>query len=194
MTDSVSPAKKINHVEAYYNLGNVFLAQGKMEQAAAEYKRAIRITPDQFIDYMTDHINTQINAHIELANILTQQGKLDKAIANYEIVLEIAPDNIMATNNLAWLLATHPKDNMRNGAKAVELAKRACNVTDYRVPELLDTLAAAYAEAGRFTEAVETADRALTLTKLQNGSAAQINQSRLYLEQYKAGRPFRYRP
>ncbi len=182
-----------NHVEAHYNLGNVFLEQGKLEKAAAEYERAISIKPEQFTDYIIDHFNTQINARINLGKVLLGLGKLDQAIANYEMVLKMAPDNTMATNNLAWLLATCPQDNLRNGPRAVELAERICSATNYQTPTFLNTLAAAYAEAGRFKEAVETADKALTLTKSQNGSAAQIKQSRLYLEQYKAGRPFRYR-
>jgi len=183
-----------NHVEAHYNLGNVFLTQGKLDKAAAEYERAISIKPEQFADYIIDHVNTQINARINLGKVLLGQGKLDQAIANYEKALETAPDNTMAMNNLAWLLATCPKDNLRNGPRAVELAERICDVTNYQTPTFLNTLAAAYAEAGRFTKAVEIATKALTLTKSQNGSAAQIKQSQLYLERYKAGRPFRYRP
>ena len=183
-----------NHVEAHYNLGNIFLTQGKLDKAAAEYERAISIKPEQFADYIIDHVNTQINARINLGKVLLGQGKLDQAIANYEKALETAPDNTMAMNNLAWLLATCPKDNLRNGPRAVELAERICDVTNYQTPTFLNTLAAAYAEAGRFTEAVETATKALTLTKSQNGSAAQIKQGQLYLERYKAGRPFRYRP
>ena len=184
-----------NHIKAHHNLGNIFLAQGTPDKAAAEYERAIRIKPEQFADYTIDHhADAQINARINLGKVLLGQGKFDQAIANYEKALETAPDNIMAMNNLAWLLATCTKDNLRNGPKAVELAERLCSITDYQSPTYLNTLAAAYAEVGRFEEAVETATKALALTKLQNAPAAQIKQSQLYLEQYKAGRPFRYQP
>ena len=183
-----------NHVEAHYNLGNIFLTQGALDKAAAEYERAISIKPEQFADYIIDHVDTQINARINLGKVLIGQGKLDQAIANYEKALETAPHNIMVMNNLAWLLATCPEDNLRNGPKALELAERLCSITGYQIPTFLNTLAAAYAEAGRFEEAVETATKALALAKLQNAPAAQIKQSQLYLKQYKAGRPFRYQP
>ena len=62
-----------------------------------------------------------------------------------------------AQNDLAWLLATCPDNSVRNGQKAVELAQQAVQLSNGRSPEILDTLAAAYAEAGRFHEAVETA-------------------------------------
>ena len=97
-------------------------------------------------------------------------------------------------NNLAWLLATYPDDKFRNGKRAVELAEWACKVTSYKIPKLLDTLAAAYAEEKRFTEAIETATKALELAELQKNPVVQIQQIRFRLEQYKAGRPIRYRP
>mgnify|MGYP005995917757 CR=1 FL=1 len=66
-------------------------------------------------------------------------------------------------NNVAWLLATHPDPNLRNGKLALEVAKRAAKITAYKDPSYLDTLAAAYAETGDFAKAIETATRALDL-------------------------------
>jgi len=171
-----------NTIKAHFNLGTVFVKQGNLERAGAEFEYEIRINPNY------------VEAHYNLGNVLLAQGKPDQAIANYEMALELAPDNIMAMNNLAWLLATHPKDNVRNGARAVELAKHACNITDYKVPELLDTLATAYAEENRFAEAVETAAKALALAKSQKRPPAKIQQIRLRLEQYKVQKPFRWQP
>ena len=73
-------------------------------------------------------------------------------------------------NQLAWALATCPEPSIRDGAKAVELAQRAVDLSDGREPAVLDTLAAAYAEAGRFPLAVETAERARKLAAAQNNT------------------------
>ena len=70
---------------------------------------------------------------------------------------------VEALNNLAWLLAAHPSDALRNGAEAVRLAERACELSEHREPVMLGTLAAAYAEAGRFGDAVKTAEKARDL-------------------------------
>ena len=75
-------------------------------------------------------------------------------------------------NCLAWVLATCPEASVRNGAEAVELARRAVKLSDGREPAILGTLAAAYAEAGRFPEAVQTARKALELATQQNKQAA----------------------
>ena len=100
------------------------------------------------------------------------------------------PKHVTALNNLAWLYATHPQTSLRNAVEAVELAQRACELTARKVPGCLDTLAAGYAEAGRFEEAVATANEAIQLVKTerQQQLAAQI-QARLAL--YKQGRPYR---
>ena len=179
-----------NHIEARYNLGNIFLAQGDLTQAAAEYVRTIGIEPGR----TKSNLEAYINSHINLGVILTQQDRLDKAIAYYEKVLVVDPNNTIAMNNLAWLLATYPDDNFRNGKRAVELAERSCNITDYKIPELLDTLAAAYSEEKRFTEAIETATKALDLAELQKNPTAQIQQIQMRLEQYKIGKPYHRKP
>jgi len=193
-----------NHIEARYNLGNIFLAQGDRAKAAAEYEYAIGIgapktRSNAFGEPLQpgrtkSNLEAYINSHINLGVVLTQQGRPDKATAYYEKALEIDPNNTIAMSNLALLLATCPDDNLRNGARAIKLAEQACNITGYRVPRLLDTLATTYAEAGRFAEAVETATKALDLAQLQNNSATQIEQIRLRLEQYKAGRAYRRQP
>ena len=89
--------------------------------------------------------------------------------------------------DLAWLLAVCPQADVRDGAEAVELARRACAVTNYRNPVLLNTLSAAYAEVGNFSEAIATATKALNLVDPQDRLQAQwIRQN---LECYRAGRP-----
>ena len=100
------------------------------------------------------------------------------------------PNEQVALNSLAWLLATRPEATIRNGPEAVELAERAVAQHQEEQPELLDTLAAAYAEAGRFPEAVRTAEKALAAaSQRENKALSDGIQQRLKL--YRAGKPYR---
>ncbi len=100
------------------------------------------------------------------------------------------PNQIGFVNQLAWVLATCPEASVRNGAEAVELAQRAVRISGGRAPAVLGTLAAAYAEAGRFPEAVQTARNALELATQQNKQTlAESLKAKLPL--YQAGIPFR---
>ena len=86
-------------------------------------------------------------------------GRIDEAIGHYQRALEIKPDYIDVLNNLAWLRATYPEAVFRNATAAVELAERANRLSGGKAAEILDTLSAAYAEAGRFSQAQETIRR-----------------------------------
>jgi len=128
-------------------------------------------------------------AHNNLGNVLEGRGQIDEAIAHYKKALEIKPNYAEAHNNLAWVLATCPKPSLRNGAAAVALAEGAAKLSGRQEPEILDTLAAAYAEAGRFSEAVQTAQKALDLARQQNKQTlAESIQAKIRL--YEAGTPF----
>ena len=99
-------------------------------------------------------------------------------------------NEIEACNNRAWLLATSPNASIRDGAAAIELARRANQLSENTQPGVLDTLAAAYAEAGRFPEALATARKALGLAKQQNDQAlADVLRTRIAL--YETGKPYR---
>lgn len=93
-------------------------------------------------------------------------------------------------NALAWIYATSPQAALRNGAEAVRLAEHACTTTNQQRMAMLDTLAAAYAEAGRFDKAIKTSEEisALAASAHDNGMA-DVAQRRLEL--YKAGKPYR---
>jgi protein O-mannosyl-transferase len=104
-------------------------------------------------------------------------------------VLALQPDSVEALNNLAWILAANPDQEMRDGPEAVSIAERACELTQHREPVLLGTLAAAYAEAGRFAEAVATAEKARDLA-LTAGQTAVAETNRRLLELYRAGKPY----
>jgi Flp pilus assembly protein TadD len=107
--------------------------------------------------------------------------------------MAIRPNFAAAMNDLAWVLATGPTASLRNGAEAVELARRAQQLTGGRQVEVLDALAAAYAEAGRFAEAVATARQALELATLKN-SPAVVQELRSQLALYQARKPFHQSP
>ena len=166
-----------DYAEAHYNLGNALLQKGNVDEAIVHYQKALQITPDY------------AEAHNNLGNALIKKGSVDEAIVHYQKTLQIKPDNVEAQNNLAWVLATCPQASLRDGNKAVELAQRANQLTGDGNPVVLGTLAAAYAEAGRFPEAVETAQRALQLAETQS-NAALADAIRSQLKLYQAGNPF----
>ena len=108
----------------------------------------------------------------------------------YRLALQLQPDQVQALNNLAWLLAASPADNLRDGAEAVRLAERACALSEQREPVFLGTLAAAYAEAGRFEDAIKAAEKARdTATAAGLKDVAERNSQLLSL--YRAGKPVR---
>ena len=151
---------------------------GKTDAAIAELQKAIEIDP------------TQATAQNNLGVILMQTGQFDGAITHLQIAIENQPDYTEAQNSLAWVLATCPQASLRDGARAVKLALQANKATGGRNPLVLATLAAAYAETGRFPEAVDTAQQALDLANaLSNTALADVFRSQLAL--YKAHTPLR---
>jgi tetratricopeptide (TPR) repeat protein len=107
--------------------------------------------------------------------------------------LKVQPGNPDFQKNLAWLRATCPKAALRNGAEAIELAQRAERLCQGQRPDVLDALAAAYAEAGWFPEALATARKALKVAKQQDArTLADAVQARIAL--YEAGRPYHEMP
>ena len=104
---------------------------------------------------------------MHLGMIYAGQGKAREAIAEYNEALKLSPNYPDLLNNYAWLLATHRDAGIRNGNLAVEFAERACELTKYEVPLFVGTLAAAYAEVGRFDEAIKTAQKARDLASAQ---------------------------
>ena len=162
---------------ACYNLGNALLQKGRVDEAILEYQKAVEIQPAFAL------------AHDNLGAALQQMGRLDEAIPQYQKALQLNPADPAIQNKLAWLLATCPQPSLRNGGKALEVARQANLLTGGENPVILHTLAAACAEAGRFSEAVETAQHALRLAQAQTNTAlAGALQSELIL--YRAGSPF----
>ncbi len=129
-------------------------------------------------------------AHYRLGRALRRTGQVTAAVARFRRAIEIEPRWPMALNTLAWLYATHPAAGLRNGEQAVALAERAIEVVGLKNPWMLDTLAAARANAGQYPLAVETAGKALALAE-QAGDAALAEEIRGRLSLYRAGKPYR---
>ena len=102
-------------------------------------------------------------------------------------------NSLYAMNNLATLLATDSDAQLRDGNRAVILARRACELTHYHEPALVYTLAAAYAEAGRFTDAIAAADQARALA-LARGETGMVQGNEPLVNLYKSGHPFHQPP
>jgi beta-lactamase regulating signal transducer with metallopeptidase domain/protocatechuate 3,4-dioxygenase beta subunit len=150
----------------------------KPREAIESLSRTLKVQPDN------------VHALLDRALAFEIVGELGKAVADYEKVIELKPDgigNLIAHNNLAYLLSTAPDDSIRNGKRAVELAKRAQQRSAEPSADILDTLAAAYAEAGNFEEAVKTQQQAI---EMKPESA----KFREHLELYQAKKPLRQTP
>lgn len=119
------------------------------------------------------------------------KGDHEAAVADFERALELNPLDAGVLNNFAWTLATSPYETVRDGAKAVELATKACEITEYGAAHILSTLAAANAEAGDFDEAVKRSEEAVAKAK-ELGTAEQYDgQLDAELNSYRAGQPWR---
>jgi tetratricopeptide (TPR) repeat protein len=194
-------------------LGAVLAGQGRTRQAAQEYAASLRTrpTPEAYFAFaellqrngdrrgaLTNCLAaltldlTPLN-RVQAGQVLASLGRSADAIIQYRTALAMAPDLVPALNNLAWILATDRGVTNRNGAEAVQLAQRACALTGYQTPVLIGTLAAAYAEAGRFKEAVDTARRARDLAlAARQPEVAEKNRQLLGL--YQSGRAYHQPP
>jgi tetratricopeptide (TPR) repeat protein len=162
---------------AHNNLGNTLLQKGNVDEAITHYQMALQIRPHY------------AEAHYNLGNILLQKGNVDEAITHYQKALQINPDYAEAQNNLAWVLATALPASLRNGHQAVELAQQANQLDGGENPIILRTLAAAYAEAGRFSDAQRSAQKAMALARAA-GQSDLVEQLNGELKLYTAGLPF----
>lgn len=141
--------------DAHYNLGTALFQKGDLDGAIAEYKTALSIHPND------------AGAHTSLGNALVQKGLLRDAADHYEKALQWDPDAILPLNNLAWIMSAGPDESLRNNEIAVKLALKANQLSRQNNPVFVRTLAAAYAQAGQFENAIETARRASELANAQ---------------------------
>ena len=164
--------------QAHYDLGNVLLQLGRADEAIPQFQETLRVRPNS------------AEAHRQMGNALRQAGSMAAAIGQYEKALAIRPDDIQTAGTLAWVLATSPDASLRNGATALTLALRADRLSGGQNPVVLGTLAAAYAEVGKFSDAIPTVQRALSLAAAQ-GNSALAGALQGQLELYRARSPFR---
>ena len=165
--------------DAHRSLGGILLRAGRVREAIAQLREAQRIEP-------------ALETQLQLAGVLRGTGQARDALAEYRQIIASKPDCAEALNNLAWLLATAADAGLRDGAEAVRLAERANRLAQGKDVIPLGTLAAAYAESGRFEEAVTTARKGLDLATAA-GDARMADLSRQLLRLYQAGRPFHER-
>jgi tetratricopeptide (TPR) repeat protein len=177
--DAFNKAISLNpdYAEAYYNLGVAQESLGHWQEAIDAYRKAIGTTSDS------------ADARNNLANRLALEGRCDEAVDQYRAALRLKPDWTDPINNLALLIATHPEIRNRDTNEAIRLASRACELSGYKDPVILGTLAAAYASAGRFDEAIATADRAMNLADAANQPRVKDTIA-YHLSLYKQGKPY----
>jgi tetratricopeptide (TPR) repeat protein len=167
---------KPDYVEAQINLGSALLQVGKLDESISHLEKALRINPGYG------------QAENDLGNAYLQKGDAAEAIDHYQKAAKLEPDDPWVMNNLAWIYAAAREARFRNGAKAVELATQASRILG-RNAVVLHTLAAALAEAGRFPEAVTTAQEALGLAQEQSNDRL-AGQLQTELNLYQTGNPF----
>jgi protein O-mannosyl-transferase len=200
------------NADANRNFGIALVNQGKRAEAIRYFSEAVRIQPgnsdmrfnlglalleenqprqaaEQFIECLRINSN-ETRSHYRLAVALSQQHKTRDAIFHYHEALRLTPEFPDALNELARLLACAPEDDLREGSEAVKLAEKACAMTKNQQPNMLTTLAAAYAEAGRFQDAIAAAQRARNLAA-SNGQSALAAKAGELLELCQSGRPLR---
>ena len=165
--NAVNPRVYAGRAEIYY-------ARKEYDNAVRDVDRAIELAPNTAAYYGYR------------GNLFGLLGHMSRAVSDYEACLRLSPDHIATLNNLAWVLAACPDEEFRDGSRAVTLAQRACELTDWQKPWTLGTLAAAYAETGRYELAAEHQTTALSLV-----DEAEKESYRKPLQGYRAGKPRR---
>jgi protein O-mannosyl-transferase len=201
-----------NNDVAENNLGIVFLRQGKLDEAISMLQTAVTLRPDnspahenlakallqkgQVADALIHYQKLlelqpdNIEVHNIVGTVLIQQGRIRDGVEEWQKVLTIQPDNGNAMSNLAWVFATSPDDSLRDGEKAVQLAEEALRISGQRIPIIFRTLAAAYAESGDFSKAIQTAQQGIELANSQ-GNSALANELQGNIALYQEQRPLR---
>jgi len=201
-----------NDPDAQVALANALLQKRQIDDAIVHYQKAVAIRPDYFLaryglghallergklDAAIEHSRAALliqpnNADCQtiLAIALDEEGQSVEAVKHYEKALEISPQSVSALNNLAWLLATGSNASLRNGARAIQLATQADQLSGGTNALVLRTLAAAYAEAGQFGKAIESARSAMQLGRSQ-GDDSLVTELQQQIALYELGLPYR---
>ncbi|MCH9001796.1 MAG: tetratricopeptide repeat protein [Planctomycetes bacterium] len=167
-------------VDAYFNLGQALASLGKFDEAKQHLERALLLAPN---DPM---------AYLQLGMVLMADGQYTESVANLRKGILIAPENVNLRERLAWVLATAPNDGVRDGREAVQLGERLVARLEKSSARAFDSLAAGYAEVGRFDEACRTVELAIKVAE-DGGRSGYVVQLRERLSQYRRREPFRLR-
>lgn len=162
--------------ETYCNLGIVLQSDGKLEEGISHFRQSLEIMPDN------------PEAHCNLGKALAMKGQPDEALKHFREAFRLKPNWPAPLNHMAQILATHPDPKIRDSSEAIVLAERAAQLTEYQNASVLDTLAAAYAAAGRFEQAVTTAEAALELASAAKADELVIS-IRKQLQLYRQAKP-----
>jgi len=198
--------------QAHNNLGVLYLQKGQLADGIAQLREALRLNPENVeTEYnLALALNQQqqwkeaseilrriapaqpnnANAQYQYGLALAHLGKMRDAMSHYATAILLTPDFAEAFNALAWIGATDPHPELRNGGQAVVLAGRACELTGRQQPAMLLTLAAAYAETGRFSEAMEMAEKGRDIAKAK-GNKTLEEKAALMRGVFAARQPFR---
>jgi tetratricopeptide (TPR) repeat protein len=198
--------------QAHNNLGVLYLQKGQLADAATQLREALRLNPGnveteynlalalnqqqqwkeasellrRIAPAQPDNADAQYQYGLALAHL----GKTREAMSQYAHAILLMPDFAEALNALAWMAATDPRPELRNGPQAVEMAGRACELTGRQQPAMLLTLAAAYAETGRFSEALAAAEKGRDMAKAKGNKKIE-EKSALMRDVFAARQPFR---
>jgi tetratricopeptide (TPR) repeat protein len=162
--------------EAYFNRGSAFKAKKNYDGAVGDYSQAIRLDPKW------------ADAYFNRANVYKAKKDYDRAVSDFREVVRLDPRDADACDSLAWLLATCPERNVRDGKKAVEYATEACELTSWKESYFLGTLAAACAEIGEFDKAVRWQKKALESARYEREEGESARQRLRSFEDHKAYR------
>ncbi len=203
------------YMRAHFNLGRALVQQGNLKEAVAQFREAVQIEPDfawgrerlavalialgktdEALPQCQEFVRLKpedAGGHCRLTLVLCMLGRPADAVEYLRGMLKLMPGSAQIANALAWILATNPDARVRDGAEAVRLAEQAVRATAGANPVVLGTLAAAYAEQGRFDESVAAATQALELARKAH-SVQVAGRIETQLESYRAQKPFHESP